>query len=121
MGRGPNNFELWSIFGRMTNCSTTGSDFIIHKSRVNSVDKIEGLQTLYYTIYNQIVLAKGHRLTSMIDDRACINLKLTTTLFYFKAKLGKRSDNKLKVGNFCYGGRNFRGQPLADFVEKEGL
>ncbi|KAL0832887.1 hypothetical protein ABMA28_001036 [Loxostege sticticalis] len=39
----------------------------------------------------------------------------------FNAKLGKRGDGELKVGEFGYGQRNSRGQRLAEFLEKEDL
>ena len=39
----------------------------------------------------------------------------------FNARLGQRSGNELKVGQFGVGQRNQRGQRLAEFMEKEGL
>ncbi|XP_045506861.1 craniofacial development protein 2-like [Colias croceus] len=39
----------------------------------------------------------------------------------FNAKLGKRGDDELRVGQFGFGQRNPRGQRLAEFLEREGL
>ncbi|XP_063825298.1 craniofacial development protein 2-like [Ostrinia nubilalis] len=39
----------------------------------------------------------------------------------FNAKLGMRSDDELRVGQFGCGQRNPRGQRLAEFLEKEDL
>jgi hypothetical protein len=39
----------------------------------------------------------------------------------FNAKLGRRGDDELRVGQFGCGPRNPRGQRLADFLEKEEL
>ena len=45
----------------------------------------------------------------------------TVVMGDFNAKLGRRGDDELRVGQFGCGRRNPRGQRLADFLEKEEL
>ena len=65
----------------------------------------EEVEAMYADISRAILASKTH-FSVVVGD--------------FSARLGKRSDNELKVGQFGVGQRNQRGQRLAEFMEKEG-
>jgi hypothetical protein len=49
------------------------------------------------------------------------NAHYTVVMGDFNARLGKRGDDELKLGQFGCGIRNYRRQMLADYLEREGL
>ncbi|KAL0871065.1 hypothetical protein ABMA27_004870 [Loxostege sticticalis] len=120
--------------------SQGGVGFIVHKSLINSVVQIESVSprvaylilriTKRYSLKVIQVYAPTSKypdedVETMYEDisRAIHSSRthFTVVMGDFNAKLGKRSDNELKVGQFGYGERNARGQLLAGFMEKEGL
>ncbi|KAL0860006.1 hypothetical protein ABMA27_010321 [Loxostege sticticalis] len=120
--------------------SQGGVGFIVHKSLINNVVQIESVSSrvayLILRITNRYSLKviqvyaptskySDEDVETMYEDitRAIHTSRthFTVVMGDFNAKLGKRSDNELKMGQFGYGERNARGQLLAGFMEKEGL
>ncbi|KAL0832165.1 hypothetical protein ABMA28_001622 [Loxostege sticticalis] len=120
--------------------SQGGVGFIVHKSLINNVVQIESVSSrvayLILRITNRYSLKviQVYAPTSKYSDEDVetmyedITRAIHTSRTHFivvmgdfNAKLGKRSDNELKMGQFGYGERNARGQLLAGFMEKEGL
>lgn len=120
--------------------SQGGVGFIVHKSLVNNVVKIESVSTR--VVYLILRITKRYSLKviqvyaptstysddeveSMYEDisRAMHSSKtyFTVVMGDFNAKLGKRDGEELLVGQFGVGCRNHRGHLLAGFMEKEGL
>ncbi|XP_028175804.1 uncharacterized protein LOC114364024 [Ostrinia furnacalis] len=120
--------------------SQGGVGFIVHKSLVNNVVQIESVSarvaylilriTKRYSlkviqVYAPTTEHPDDEVETMYEDisRAIHSSRshFTVVMGDFNAKLGRRSDNELKVGQFGYGERNARGQLLAGFMEREGL
>ena len=120
--------------------SQGGVGFIVHKSLVNNVVKIESVSTrVAYLIlrissrYSLKVIqvyapTSAHpddEVETMYEDisKAMHGSKthFTVVMGDFNAKLGKRDGDELQVGQFRVGHRNRRGHQLASFMEKEGL
>lgn len=116
--------------------SQDGVGFLVHKSLVNITIESVSSRIAYLTVriskrYQLKVVevyASSHpddEVESMYEgiSRAIHTHKthFNVVMGDFNAKLGKRSDNELKVEHFGYGQRNHRGQRLADFLKKEGL
>ncbi|CAK1578662.1 unnamed protein product [Parnassius mnemosyne] len=120
--------------------SQGGVEFIVHKSPVNNVVKIESVSTrVAYLIlrltkryspkviqvYAPTSAPSDEEVEEMYEDisRAMhsSNTQYTVLMGDFNAKLGTRENGELKVGKFGIGQQNPRGQQLADFMEKEGL
>ncbi|XP_013144778.1 PREDICTED: uncharacterized protein LOC106108224 [Papilio polytes] len=120
--------------------SQGGVGFIVHKSLVNNVVKIESVSTrVAYLIlriskryslkviqvYAPTSTHSDDEVETMYEDisRAMHSSKTFYTIVMrdFNAKIGKRDGGELRVGNFGYGQRNHRGHLLASFMEKEGL
>lgn len=120
--------------------SQGGVGFIVHKSLVNNVVKIESVSTrvacliLRITkryslkviqVYAPTSAHPDDEIEAMYEDinRAIHVSKThyTVVMGDFNAKLGKRCGDELRVGEFGTGRRNHRGQLLAGFMEREGL
>lgn len=120
--------------------SQGGVGFIVHKSLVSSVVKIESVSTrVAYLIlrisaryslkvvqvYAPTSSHPDYEVETMYEDisRAMHGSKthFTVVMGDFNAKLGKRDGDELRVGQFGVGRRNHRGHLLASFMEKEGL
>ncbi|XP_063539716.1 uncharacterized protein LOC134748833 [Cydia strobilella] len=120
--------------------SQGGVGFIVHKSLVNNVVKIESVSnrvaclvlrmTQRYSlkviqVYAPTSTHPDDEVEAMYEDisRAMHSSKthFTVVMGDFNAKLGKRDGEELRVGQFGVGRRNHRGHLLAGFMEKEGL
>ncbi|XP_063542661.1 uncharacterized protein LOC134751209 [Cydia strobilella] len=120
--------------------SQGGVGFIVHKSLVNNVVKIESVSnrvaclvlrmTQRYSlkviqVYAPTSTHSDDEVEAMYEDisRAMHSSKthFTVVMGDFNAKLGKRDGEELRVGQFGVGRRNHRGHLLAGFMEKEGL
>ncbi|XP_052742326.1 craniofacial development protein 2-like [Bicyclus anynana] len=120
--------------------SQGGVGFIVHKSLVNNVVKVESVSSrvaflvLRITKRYSLKVIQVYAPTSTHPDEEvevlyediskaihASNSYYNVVMGDFNAKLGERSGSELKVGRFGYGQRNDRGQMLADFMEKEGL
>ena len=120
--------------------SQGGVGFIVHKSLVNNVVRVESVSSrvaflvLRITKRYSLKVIQVYAPTSAQPDEEVevlyedISRALHASNSYynvvmgdFNAKLGERSGSELRVGQFGYGQRNHRGQMLADFMEKEGL
>ena len=120
--------------------SQGGVGFLVHRSLINNIITIESVSSR--VVYLILRISKRYSLKviqvyaptsshpddeveTMYEDvsRAIHTSKthFTVVMGDFNAKLGKKSDDELRVGQFGYGQRNPRGQRLADFLEKEGL
>ncbi|KAL0868479.1 hypothetical protein ABMA27_007962 [Loxostege sticticalis] len=120
--------------------SQGGVGFLVHRSLINNIITIGSVSSR--VAYLILRLSKRYSLkviqvyapTSkhpdeevevMYEDISRAIHKSTTyfnvVMGDFNAKLGKRGDGELKVGEFGYGQRNSRGQRLAEFLEKEDL
>ncbi|XP_063635113.1 uncharacterized protein LOC134805838 [Cydia splendana] len=120
--------------------SQGGVGFLVHKSLVNNIITIDSVSSR--VVYLILRISKRYSLkviqvyaptSSHSDDeveamyedvsRAIHTSKtyFTVVMGDFNAKLGKRSGDELRVGQFGYGQRNPRGQRLADFLEREEL
>ncbi|XP_045492403.1 craniofacial development protein 2-like [Colias croceus] len=120
--------------------SQGGVGFIVHKSLVNNIVSIESVSSrVAYLIlrisqrYSLKVIQVYAPTSAHSDEEVEIMYEDVSRGMYtskthfnvvmgdFNAKLGKRGDDELRVGQFGFGQRNPRGQKLADFLEKEGL
>jgi endonuclease/exonuclease/phosphatase family metal-dependent hydrolase len=120
--------------------SQGGVGFIVHKSLVDNVVKIESVSTrVAYLIlrvseryslkviqvYAPTSTHSDDEVEAMYEDisKAMHSSKtyFTVVMGDFNAKLGKRDGEEQIVGQFGVGSRNHRGQLLAGFLEKEGL
>ena len=120
--------------------SQGGVGFLVHKSLVNNVVKIESVSTrVAYLIlriskryslkviqvYAPTSTHSDDEVETMYEDisKAMHGSKthFTVVMGDFNAKLGKRDGDELRVGQFGVGRRNHRGHLLASFMEKEGL
>jgi exonuclease III len=120
--------------------SQGGVGFIVHKSLVNNVVKIESVSsrvaylilriTKRYSlkviqVYAPTSAHSDDEVEAMYEDISRVmhtsKTHYTVVMGDFNAKLGKRSDDDLRVGQFGVGQRNHRGRMLARFLEKEGL
>ncbi|XP_062526852.1 craniofacial development protein 2-like [Bombyx mori] len=120
--------------------SQGGVGFIIHKSLVNNIVSVGSVSNRVaclilriskryslkvIQVYAPTQTHPDDEVEALYEDvsRAIHSSKthFTVVMGDFNAKLGCRSNDELKVGQFGYGQRNSRGQRLVDFLEKEGL